>query len=324
MMNWRSVMAGVRRKRPLIPTLTALLFFALCVSGCGKASDTSGLAGTWILQAVNNDTVSVSESVVAENRIVLRLDPDGSGKLLREGNEGRITWAYDESVLAVNAGSVSLTGSVEGNEIILRDRQNDSFLHFVSFSEDQTDDTEAGTDSHPAEDWLGDWYGWWKIEGSDGKMPVSWYDCCASFAEQEDGLVRMTLWDEDGSRSEPLAEISFSVLEDGSLLTENGYFLYADIRKGDWTVSTADHAIYMDDISHATNSAEFHAAVYLLQWGRRWDHAEAEQRPFYYEDWYLPLIEAGESMPDSIPWQELEENRSSPAEKPSEESFDGS
>ena len=34
-----------------------------------------------------------------------------------------------------------------------------------------------------------------------------------------------------------------------------------------------------------------------------------EQLPFYYEDWYLPLVLAGESMPDWIPWQQMEKER---------------
>ena len=34
--------------------------------------------------------------------------------------------------------------------------------------------------------------------------------------------------------------------------------------------------------------------------GTYWDDVTEEDLPAFYNDWYLPLIEAGEPMPDSI------------------------
>ncbi len=31
-----------------------------------------------------------------------------------------------------------------------------------------------------------------------------------------------------------------------------------------------------------------------------WDDLSAEELPYYYQSWYLPLVEAGKAMPDSI------------------------
>ena len=43
--------------------------------------------------------------------------------------------------------------------------------------------------------------------------------------------------------------------------------------------------------------------IYLRPWGSRWPGSE-DEKPYYYESWYLPLIEAGEAMPDKIGKQE--------------------
>ena len=45
---------------------------------------------------------------------------------------------------------------------------------------------------------------------------------------------------------------------------------------------------------------EFYYEIYLRPWGTYWDDVDASSLPDYYDSWYLPLIEAGESMPGSI------------------------
>ena len=39
--------------------------------------------------------------------------------------------------------------------------------------------------------------------------------------------------------------------------------------------------------------------MYLRPWGSLWPDEE-DRLPYYYEDWYLPLIESGEEMPDVL------------------------
>ena len=40
--------------------------------------------------------------------------------------------------------------------------------------------------------------------------------------------------------------------------------------------------------------------IVLRPWGKIWDDVEEDLLPYYYDDWYLPLIEAGAEMPDYI------------------------
>jgi len=161
------------------------------------------------------------------------------------------------------------------------------------------------------EAFLGSWYGWWKIEDSQGEMPVTWYDCCAVFEAQEDGTVLMTLWDEDGSRTDPLSQVRFKP-EDDAMVSLSGYFAAMEIRGGQWILTESDPAILIPDIDYNAEGENFRATVYLRRWGQSWSNTPAEQRPFYYEDWYLPLLKQKAEMPDQIPWQRLEAKRERP------------
>ena len=48
---------------------------------------------------------------------------------------------------------------------------------------------------------------------------------------------------------------------------------------------------------------EFYYEVYLRPWGQLWDDFAADYPddvPYYYDDWYLPLVESGSAMPDVV------------------------
>ena len=41
----------------------------------------------------------------------------------------------------------------------------------------------------------------------------------------------------------------------------------------------------------------------MRPWGERWDDvalSDPDDVPYYYEDWYLPMIDAGSTVPDSV------------------------
>ncbi|MBQ9663953.1 MAG: hypothetical protein IJV40_12455 [Oscillospiraceae bacterium] len=303
---------GIHRQKQTVPVLSVLLLLllaSLLCSACGNAADTSGLSGLWRLDAVENGIVTVPDSTVEQNRLLLRLDPDGSGMLYGGETEGRITWRYEQGKVILQTGTALLTGYADENGIRLYAGNSDSVLHFVP---DTGEAASASTVQVSAEAFLGDWYGWWRIDQSTGTMPVSWYDCCAEFVPEEDGSVRMIFWDEDGSWTEALAEITFRVREDGTLVSQNGYFLYREVKEGDWKLKIPAPAIYIANVEHEEENEQFHSSIYLRPWGDRWDDSPEEQKPFYFDDWYLPLVKSGEEMPDRIPWARLEEYRELP------------
>ena len=292
--------------------IAALLLAVFVLTGCGQVTDTSGLTGIWILNGADNSSVLVPDSLVEDNRLILRLDPGGSGVIEGANTQGRVLWRYEDGIVYLRAGSTALSGIVEGSELILQS-EDETRLHFLREDKSRTSEEQ---DSTMEESFLGSWYGWWKIEDSQGAMPVTWYDCCAVFEAQENGTILMTLWDEDGSRTEPLSQVRFTTEKD-ALVSLSGYFGYMEIRSGEWHLTESDPAILIPDIQHDAEGEVFRATVYLRRWGESWSSTPAEQRPFYYEDWYLPLLKQKAEMPDEIPWQHLEAKRERPDKRQS-------
>lgn len=159
--------------------------------------------------------------------------------------------------------------------------------------------------------WNGDWYGWWIMtectgyyEGMDGQ----WWDICGSIDIGQDGTGTVTLWDEDYSKMSPMAEVAVSLMdtgmsEYGTLISEEGYFTDMDLWYAEWYIDPA--MIDMEDMIlidgyYQSGGDEYYYQIYLRPWGNYWSDMEEESLPAYYYDWYLPLIDAGEPMPNVI------------------------
>lgn len=162
--------------------------------------------------------------------------------------------------------------------------------------------------------WNGEWYGWWTVTGGDGDYESwsnGWWDCCAVMDIGSDYTGTVEIWDETEPRGNGVsyAEVSLNEAgtgEHGTLMSEGGWFLWADLAHADWIV---DPGIvdYSDMICidgwYEDDNGSFHYAMYLRPWGTRWDDLAADSPdnlPSNYENWYLPLIDAGKSMPDTI------------------------
>ena len=159
--------------------------------------------------------------------------------------------------------------------------------------------------------WNGDWYGWWVMTSCYGyyeDMEGEWWDVCGTIDIGEDGMGTVILWDEDYTESEPMAAAAVSLSElgtgeFGTLMSEDGWFTDIALEHADWIVDPG-LAVYPDmvhiDGYYENGDDEFTYDIYLRPWGTYWDDMYEEDLPYYYYDWYLPLIESGESMPDSI------------------------
>lgn len=159
--------------------------------------------------------------------------------------------------------------------------------------------------------WNGDWYGWWVMTGCWGyyeDMEGQWWDICGTIDIGEEGIGTVTLWDEDYTKSEPMVSASVSLSEAGTgefgtMMSEGGWFTDIDLEHADWIVDPG--LVDYPDMIHISgyyesSDDEYSYDIYLRPWGTYWDDVMEEDLPAFYDDWYLPLIEAGESMPDSI------------------------
>ena len=180
---------------------------------------------------------------------------------------------------------------------------------------DQTDvgglTTPTGTGDTLLDWWNGEWYGWWKMSGCYGdyeSMEGSWWDVCGVIDIGTDYTGTITLWDEDYTRSEPMASAQVSLSEagtgeHGTVMSEGGWFTNVALEHADWIVDPAlldyDDMIWISG-DYEDGDDEFHYDIYLRPWGLYWNDMEEDAYPYSYTDWYLPLIDAGKSMPDAI------------------------
>ena len=187
--------------------------------------------------------------------------------------------------------------------------------HVTAAGADQTDkeglSTPAETGDALLDWWNGAWYGWWKMTGCSGSyesMEGQWWDVCGEIAIGADYTGSVTLWDEDYTRTDPMALASVSLNEagtgeHGTVMSEGGWFTDTALAHADWIVDPGlldyDDLIWIDgDYENGDNA--FHYDIYLRPWGLHWDDMDESGYPYRYTDWYLPLIDAGMPMPDAI------------------------
>ena len=218
----------------------------------------------------------------------------GSGRLILGDNEGDLRWSLDGEQLNVDLNGVSCPGQLRDGTIRL-DLLGEGVI--LSLIREELADTLPTPTPQPQilRDLQGDYYGWWEIQNSAGEMPETWYDCCASAVLKPDGAA-ITLWDERLSRQEPMALLSLSG-EAGDLQVTGGWFWYDTATEENTEIRLADGVLEISG-THDAEGERFSYAIHLRPWGAEWEDPDA--RPYSYRFWYLPLIEAGETMPDSI------------------------
>lgn len=163
--------------------------------------------------------------------------------------------------------------------------------------------------------WNGEWYGWWAMVGTCTgdyeELDGVWWDACAEIEIGGDYTGTFKFWDEDFSRDDyiSITEISLSSAgtgPHGTVMSEGGDFWDGSIDHADWIVdpelSGYENMIWIDG-TYEGEEGGFDYMIYLKPWGELWDDVETaapDDLPYRYSDWYLPLIEAGKSMPDVI------------------------
>ena len=181
--------------------------------------------------------------------------------------------------------------------------------------------------------WNGEWYGWWVATGGDGKFESwsnKWWDCCAVISVGSDYTGTVEIWDETEPRGDGVcfADVSLNEAgtgEHGTMMSEGGWFLWAELAHADWIVDPGildyEDMICIDGW-YEDEEGSFHYAMYLRPWGTIWDDVKAddpESLPYAYESWYLPLVNAGKSMPDTLgemPEEGISEDEVNPQGEP--------
>lgn len=177
---------------------------------------------------------------------------------------------------------------------------------------DMTEDTgDMGDPLNPLSWWNGPWYGWWIMTGCSGYyegMDGEWWDVCGTIDIGDDYMGTVTLWDEDYTQDEPMAEAAVSLNQEGTgeygtMMSEGGWFTNIALEHADWIVDPG--LLEYPDMIHINGyyedgGDEYTYDIYLRPWGVYWDDVVEEDLPGTYYDWYLPMIEAGKDMPGVI------------------------
>lgn len=235
---------------------------------------------------------------------------DGTGLFSFFGDTTAIT--YDDANMMAGEDTIPYTLTENGMEIVM-----DEVSRFILEVTDETpelppptggeEEPEEPVEADELQAWAGDYYGFWVVDSvwtgtQDWVQEGAWWDTCASLEWNEDGTGTLILWDEDFTKEEPLAELSITAsVYDGvaRFCGEEGQFLGEPLEHADW-LWYSDETEYEDLllISGQFDNGEddFWYDIYLRPWGVEWSDVledNSDMLPYYYEDWYLPLIESG-------------------------------
>jgi len=208
----------------------------------------------------------------------------------------------------------------------------------VSLDAPMTQDPEHGEEFESDFDWwAGDWYGWWCVYSGFGAYEqyenIAW-DAYARIDVFGDGTGYVSIWDTETGAGDFIASsyVHFenSDAEGGCMVLDEGIFFDAKewlpgvqmpefrIPAEEWwvdpTFSTVSHFDHMVEIEGWYEDPEnpdngFYYCIYLRPWGVEWEDVRegdtsgciySDMMPLYYDDWYLPLLEKGEPMPDTF------------------------
>ncbi len=220
--------------------------------------------------------------------VFMTLNSDGTGMF---AGTSEVTWSSTN----LKIGSVTYTYTVDEDGGITITGADGTFC----FKRIDTEESEQSR-------WNGDWYGYWVMTDCTGSMAQYedvWWDLCARSTDNGDGTGSMILWEEEyNSVEDPIGEIEFHILEDGQIQSSSGWFWmdkFTDELSCDPTYSMADDMIVLKG-TYSDDAFSFTYMICIRPWGTKWDDIEEDYRPYYYDEWYLPLIEAGEKMPDTF------------------------
>ena len=296
-----------------IVSLALALVLVLSLTACGgkdgaKSADPN--LGKYIGTEFSSDGSSwYSLADILEGESYIELKDGGKGVFCLGGDATDVKWTLENGTLKMTRDSLESNGTLKDGMITLTDLWGNDTVT-ITFQKESGSEAAATGDAL-LDWWNGDWYGWWKMSGCSGgyeDMEGDWWDICGSIDIGADKTGTVKLWDEDYSKDDPMAEATVTLSaagtgEHGTLTSESGYFTDVDLEHADWIIDPGledyEDLIRIDGW-YESGDDEFYYEIYLRPWGTVWDDMDEDSRPNLYSSWYLPLIEAGKSMPDAV------------------------
>ena len=146
--------------------------------------------------------------------------------------------------------------------------------------------------------WDGDWYGYWEIVSADDPykqfMGQIW-DCYAIIHANHDMTALIILFDDDME----MGEIHVDIIEGygaglmGMAEATKGQMFGEPIRDDIFLNPNSaphDNMIVIDEWFEDSDGDEFRYKIFLRPWGMSWGDIPTNERPPYYELWYLDVM----------------------------------
>lgn len=298
----------------------SLIFITLAAAllvGCAASGGED--AGVYTLSQLRTAGERYDTAEVLDTIGTLELKRGGKAVLTLDGSNYKGQWFNEDGVfdLVTNAGVShgTLNDGVCSFDLL------DEGVVYVFLREGAQLPTDGSLGSEDTEQsavqqaWNGGWYGWWSISNATGDWAAldrQWYDCFARISVDENGIGTLTLWDESMSAASPMGEVGIAVTlgengAPGTLTSTGGTFWLTAIGEGEWTLDPTaygfENMLVVDAVHYESDEGSFDYTVVLRPWGTVWSDVESTAGgllPYYYNDWYLPAIEADEAMPDSF------------------------
>lgn len=315
------------KKLAAILLALAMLF---TLAACGeKDNDSDPNLGRYEGTTIEAMGVTMNLSDIYEGENYVELKSGGKCVMTLEGDAAEGTWTLNGENITITIEGIDSTGTLKDGTLVVDFMEMGMPMTFVKggASAPKTSTADVSETEEPTIEvpdapyawWEGDWYGWWVVTSAGGEY-ADWeslfWDACARVILYDDTTGNIQIWDEDCEADEYMidADVSFGsgTTEYGCMMSESGYFWDCEIGHADWIidpgasqVSSLDQMIcidgtYSDPESNGENW--FNYAFYLRPWGMDWEdvrNADTTDLPYddmmpgYYDDWYLPLIEAG-------------------------------
>ena len=252
----------------------------------------------------NMNGTEMNDSTISQmGGMEITFNGDGTGTMKMFGQSEEIT--YDNET--IYRSGMPMSYELDGDYLYFRMSDAIEFTMMVeSKALDRPKDELTPNDLMY---WSGDYYGWWVIDNvNSGDAEVgAWWDACMTLDIASDGSGFITIWDEDYGKDDPIAEVAVSVSVTNGvarIVSESGQFMGMEVEHADW-LFYSDSTDYKDTLGFFANYADADLDVdyyfFLRQWGTIWDDVEENDLPYYYDSWYLPLLNEGvTTAPETI------------------------
>ncbi len=264
---------------------------------------TIGEAGYYILEEGKEDgeTISGDEFRDMGFDYYIILNDDGTA-ITQTDDLGIGTWKNGIMILSNNEGDMDEIEYIIEGDYLTIDLDGLVLIYLRSNDIPPEINLATSTLSEVQEWWDGDWYGYWETY-SETEIYKDFEDvyreCFGLIEMNEDDSGDIYLWDPLGD----FARANVTVNEYGgqgymgAAVSNNGNLWFGEeIGHAGWIIDPSiygyDNYMVIDGRYEDEFGGGFNYVVYLKPWGEDWDEFTAEERPPWYDTWYMSAYKA--------------------------------